>query len=64
MTDPVIEYRTAVTGRHDTWVPACGGLEPVSLINGRRIQYVFNPARGEHGWLDLDTDLVSMDPPY
>ncbi|WP_166256117.1 hypothetical protein [Marinobacter salicampi] len=40
-------------------VPACGGTEPISVINGRRWQYVFEPSTGRHGYLDVDNDLIT-----
>lgn len=40
-------------------VPACGGTEPISVINGRRWQYVYQPASGRHGYLDVDNDLIT-----
>ena len=52
------EYRNAVAGLADRWVPACGGLEVPFTYNGTRWLYVFNPRRHEHGHLNLDTDIV------
>jgi hypothetical protein len=40
-------------------VPACGGTEPISVINGRRWQYEFQPSTGRHGYLDVDNDLIT-----
>lgn len=40
-------------------VPACGGTEPVTIVNGRRWQYCFHPASGRHCYLDVDNDLVT-----
>jgi hypothetical protein len=44
-------------GRPDTWLPACGGTEQPFTCKGRRLLYCWNPARDEHAYLDLDTDL-------
>lgn len=52
------EYNLAVETMADRWVPACGGLESVTVINGIRYRYMFNPFRGEHGYLNLDTDIL------
>lgn len=41
----------------DQLVPACGGTEPVSIINGRRWQYCYHPATGRHCYLDVDNDI-------
>lgn len=59
------EYEDAIRTYADRWVPACGGNEPVMIINGRRWQYCFNPHLRKHGWLDLETDLISdVDPAH
>lgn len=52
------EYAAAVGARADRWVPGCGGKETPFVKGGRRWLYVFNPKREEHGYLDLDTDVV------
>lgn len=43
----------------DDLVPACGGAEPVTIVNGRRWQYCFHPASGRHCYLDVDNDLAT-----
>lgn len=43
----------------DDLVPACGGNEPVALINGRRWQYCYHPTSGKHCYLDVDNDLIT-----
>ena len=43
----------------DAIIPACGGTEPVSVINGRRWQYCYHPASGRHCYLDVDNDVVT-----
>jgi len=43
------------------WVAACGGLEKPMLVNGTRWLYVWNGTTGQHGWLNLDTDIVYTD---
>ena len=42
-----------------TWLPGSG--EEPFLREGRRIQRVFQPATGRHGWLDMATDIVTPD---
>jgi hypothetical protein len=62
--DPVAEYVMAVDARADRWVTGCMGTEEPCTRNGRRMLYVYNPATQQHGWLDLDTDVVTeQDPP-
>ena len=60
-TDPEVDYEIAVTLREDRWVAACNGLERPFEYLGTRWQYVFNPATRCHGYLNLDTDIVSDD---
>lgn len=56
------EYHTARIAKADRWVPACGGLEVPYLDKlRRRVLYVYNFARHEHGWLDLGQDIVFAD---
>jgi hypothetical protein len=55
------EYKLAVAQRADRWVAGCGGNEIPFTYNGRRWLYVFNPATCRHGYLDLDTDIVTFD---
>jgi len=43
----------------DVLIPACGGTEPVSVINGRRWQYCYHPASGRHCYLDVDNDRIT-----
>jgi hypothetical protein len=57
-------YRRAETMQADLWVPACGGAEtPAKARDGRTYLYVWNPARCQHGWLDMGTDIVTFDNP-
>jgi len=42
-----------------TILPACGGTEVPSVINGRRWLYVWQPSSGRHGWLNMETDVVT-----
>ena len=55
------EFKMAVMGNKDTWVPGAGGKEMPVLKNGRRVQRVFNPKTGKHGWLDMGQDIVFSD---
>ena len=44
------------------WVPACGGTEePFWTRMGRRLQYCWQPATGDHAYLDVQTDLILDD---
>lgn len=61
---PTQEYDEAVEARADRWVAACGGLEEPFEHQGTRWLYVWNPATGEHGHLNLDTDLVQENAPW
>lgn len=42
-------------------VPACGGLEVPFTFNGARWLYVWDKATGDHGYLNLDTDIIHAD---
>jgi hypothetical protein len=55
------EYAAAVAAEADTWVPACGGHEEPFLHNGKEWLYVFNPATGDHGYLEMGADIVWED---
>ena len=56
------EYTEAVLHDRDVWVPACGGFEtPTKYRCGRTLLYVFNPALGQHAYLDLNTDQIIPD---
>ena len=48
----------------DQWFPACGGKEIEFKHYGTRWLYVYNPVRDEHGYLNLDTDIVQPDAPW
>ncbi len=58
------EYAQALAERADRWVPACGGAEEPFTHEGVRWLYVWNPATGEHAYLNLDTDLAQHDAPW
>ena len=62
----VAEAVEAVRVAADKWVAGCGGYERPAYSSDRRawFLYVFNPAKSEHGWLNLDTDIVEMSNPY
>jgi hypothetical protein len=53
-----LEYAEALVSNADRWVPACGGKEAPFTKNGTRWLYVWNPKMGQHGYLNLDSDLV------
>ncbi len=53
------EYMAAVERDEDRWVAACGGTErPYHTRTKRWVLYVWNPALGRHGFLDIGTDIV------
>ena len=54
----VADHTTALIRNEDRWVYACGGTELPFLYEGTRWVYVWNPAQQEHGYLNLDTDVV------
>ena len=54
------EYNRAVAEGADRWVPACGGTEVPFTVDGTRYLYVYNPAIGESGYLNLDTDVIEI----
>lgn len=56
---PRAEYQLAVEKELDSWVPANGGAEePMRWPDGRTLLFVFNPARRQHGYLNVATDQV------
>ena len=58
------EYFDAAINERDTWVAACGGKEEwTPSRSGRMYLYVWNPATGEHGWLN-QSDIVETESPY
>ena len=52
------EYDLALATKADRWVAACGGHEKPFTHNGTEWLYVWNPSTGEHGYLNLGTDIV------
>jgi hypothetical protein len=56
------EYDQALEELADRWVPGANGTEVPGLRNGRWTLYVFNPGTRQHGYLDLATDVVEVDP--
>ena len=58
------EYRIAEAAKADRWVPGNGGREEPFTYNGIRYLWVWNPARGEHAYLNLDTDIIEQHPPF
>lgn len=55
------EYWQAVDNREDRWVVAGAGSETPFLHDRTPWLYVFNPAREEHGYVNLLTDVVHPD---
>jgi hypothetical protein len=58
------EYRAAEAAKADRWVPGCGGTEQPFYYNGTSYLWVWNPAMGEHRYMNLDTDLIEPYPPF
>jgi hypothetical protein len=56
--DPVSHYNIAMSGHWDSWVPANGGKEPISEIEGKRYQYCYNPKQKRHAYYCLTDDLI------
>jgi hypothetical protein len=57
-----IDYHTAVDLRVDNWLPACNGLEqPFMSRGGLRLMYCWNPATGQHRYINLGTDMILSD---
>lgn len=59
--EPTAEYAQAVAENADRWVAACGGTEVPFAHNGAEWLYVWNPSTGEHGYLNLGTDIVEKE---
>ena len=44
------------------WFPACGGTEvPFKTRTGRTLLYCWQPATGNHAYLNVGTDLILTD---
>ena len=46
----IAEYNRAVAQNLYTWVAAAGGKEPITEIDGRHYQMMFNPATKERAY--------------
>jgi hypothetical protein len=57
LEENVAEYERAMAADTNTWVAANGGTEPVSQIDGRHYQMLFNPCLMEKGYYCYETDL-------
>ena len=54
-----VNYHLAVALHVDNWLPACNGTEtPYYTRSGRRVLYCWNPATGEHGYIDMNSDIL------
>lgn len=58
MVEAQAEYIEAMSERRDAWVVGGCGTETPYICGGRWTLYVYNPATGEHGFLDMATDMV------
>jgi hypothetical protein len=46
----------------NNWIPACCGTEtPFVSRSGIRMLYCWNPATGQHAYLNCDTDIIMTD---
>ncbi len=55
----IAEYNAAIARRANQFVAANGGKElPYETRGGMLVQYVFNPATGEHAYYDVRADLI------
>ena len=53
------EFDSLCRQRADVYIPACGGTEtPFTSRSGKRLLYVFHPASGNHGYINVDTDML------
>ena len=53
----IAEYNRAVNGNLNTWVAAAGGKEPITKIDGRHYQMMFNPATRERMYYCWERDM-------
>ena len=53
----IAEYNRAVNQNLNTWVAAAGGQEPITEINGRHYQMMFNPATKERLYYCFEDDI-------
>jgi hypothetical protein len=52
-------FAAALEAGSDAWLPASSGTEqPFRSRAGQRLLYVYNPALDQHGYLDLDSDVL------
>lgn len=60
------EALEAGQNRADRWVAAAGGAEMPTYSSKRRAWFlwVFNPAKCEHAWLNLDRDMLECENPF
>jgi hypothetical protein len=62
LSDRMTRYIKAGHALADNWYPACGGTErPFVSRGGHRLLYVWQPATGNHAYLNLDTDVILSD---
>ena len=64
MKNVTMEYAIAARDRTNKWIPACGGQELPFVYNGTTWLYVWNACTGEHGYLNVGTDIVHTESPY
>lgn len=53
-----LEYSQAAEKLDDRWVAGGGGKETPFTYNNKRWLYVYNHKTREHGFLDMDSDIV------
>jgi hypothetical protein len=55
-------YKRAIDSNSDEWVAAGGGHEVPVFSNGQWRLYVYNPGLSLHGYYDLGSDIVEVEP--
>ena len=57
-----VDFIEAIGDPNGVWLAGAGGTEePFTARDGRRLQRVWQPSTGQHGYLDLSTDIVTSD---
>jgi len=55
-------FAMACEANKDIWLPACGGYEePFISRSGVKLLYCFNPKKGKHAYLRMDSDMIISD---
>ena len=57
----MLDEAAARRERNGRWVAACGGTEQPMTVSGVHVLYCWNTGTGEHGYMNLDTDMIMVD---